>query len=136
MIQRIQSVYLLIVTIIGGVLPFMVSFYSVEGREVYAFHGEWQASVLLMVSAVWAFLTIFQYRDRKRQFVMNRLNILILLILLGVFVYRVLKSSGEGLLSEKGVGMLLPLFSIVFLFLANKAIKRDEELVKSADRLR
>ncbi|MFC2533146.1 MAG: DUF4293 family protein, partial [Capnocytophaga ochracea] len=26
--------------------------------------------------------------------------------------------------------------SIVFLFLANKAIRRDEKLVKSADRLR
>ncbi|OSS38566.1 hypothetical protein C723_2549 [Christiangramia flava JLT2011] len=39
-------------------------------------------------------------------------------------------------ISEKGIGMFLPIVSIVFLVLANKAIKRDEDLVKSVDRLR
>ncbi|MEM8927237.1 MAG: DUF4293 family protein, partial [Bacteroidota bacterium] len=38
--------------------------------------------------------------------------------------------------SEKGIGMLIPVFSIVFLVLANRAIKKDEDLVKSVDRLR
>ena len=38
--------------------------------------------------------------------------------------------------SEKGIGLILPIFSIVFLVLANKAIKKDEDLVKSVDRLR
>jgi hypothetical protein len=32
--------------------------------------------------------------------------------------------------------MFLPIVAIVFLALANKAIKKDEDLVKSADRLR
>jgi hypothetical protein len=32
--------------------------------------------------------------------------------------------------------MFLPIFSIVFLALANKAIKKDEDLVKSVDRIR
>ncbi|PCI34935.1 MAG: hypothetical protein COB60_05295, partial [Flavobacteriaceae bacterium] len=57
-------------------------------------------------------------------------------ILLGLFVYRSLNLSGEANVSEKGIGILLPIFSIVFLVLANKAIKKDEELVKSVDRLR
>jgi hypothetical protein len=39
-------------------------------------------------------------------------------------------------ISEKGIGMLIPVLSIVFLVLANKAVKKDEALVKSADRLR
>jgi len=58
------------------------------------------------------------------------------LILLGVFSWRVLQSSGENSFSEKGVQLVVPFISIVFLFLANKAIRRDEDLVKSADRLR
>jgi len=37
---------------------------------------------------------------------------------------------------EKGIGMLIPVFSIVFLVLSNRAIKKDEDLVKSVDRLR
>lgn len=57
-------------------------------------------------------------------------------ILLGVFSWRTLQSSGENSFSEKGVQLVVPFISIVFLFLANRAIRRDEELVKSADRLR
>jgi ABC-type polysaccharide transport system permease subunit len=58
------------------------------------------------------------------------------LILLGLFVYRSLNISGEQLVSEKGIGMFLPIVAIVLLVLANKAIKKDEDLVKSVDRLR
>jgi ABC-type polysaccharide transport system permease subunit len=59
------------------------------------------------------------------------------LILLGLFVYRSLNISGETVLvSEKGIGMFLPIVAIVLLVLANKAIKKDEDLVKSVDRLR
>ena len=53
-----------------------------------------------------------------------------------IILYRTLTASGETAISEKGVGMFLPIFSIVFLVLANKAIKKDEDLVKSVDRLR
>ena len=67
---------------------------------------------------------------------LGRLNMILNLILLGVFVYQSLNISGETLVSEKGIGMLLPIFSIVFLVLANRAIKKDEDLVKSVDRLR
>jgi ABC-type polysaccharide transport system permease subunit len=69
--------------------------------------------------------------------VLGRLNIILNLILLGLFVYRSLNLSGEtALVSEKGIGMFLPIISIVMLVLANKAIKKDEDLVKSVDRLR
>lgn len=67
---------------------------------------------------------------------LNRLNIIFNLTLLGVFVYRLLTLSGEAQVSEKGIGMFLPIISIVFLVMANKAIKKDEDLVKSVDRLR
>ena len=39
-------------------------------------------------------------------------------------------------LKSKGIGMLIPVFSIVFLVLANRAIQKDEALVKSVNRLR
>jgi hypothetical protein len=51
-------------------------------------------------------------------------------------VYLSQNLSGETLVSEKGIGMFLPIISIVFIALANKAIKKDEDLVKSVDRLR
>jgi hypothetical protein len=67
---------------------------------------------------------------------MARLTILINLILLGLLIYVSLTLPGEASVSEKGIGMFIPILAILLLVLANKAIKKDEDLVKSADRLR
>jgi len=137
MIQRIQSLYLLIAAIISGGLSFV--FYLWENvKEVLIFAKDNMLFLsLFMVSAALALITIFLFKNRQLQFVLGRVNIILNLILLGLFVYRSLSLSGEiSEISEKGIGMLLPVFSIVFLVLANKAIKKDEDLVKSVDRLR
>lgn len=135
MIQRIQSIYLLIIALINSILPnfFLTNFLHLPENSpmkstfFFAFIG----------IGLLAFVTIFMYKKRQNQFVFNRLNILLNLILLGVFAYLTLQnSSGENLFSEKGVLYFVPIISIVFLFLANKAIYRDEKLVKSVDRLR
>ncbi|TRZ44491.1 DUF4293 domain-containing protein [Robertkochia solimangrovi] len=137
MLQRIQSIYMFLVVILNGVLPFWVYLWTdALGEAVYA-DDDMVYSALFICSAVMAFLTIFLFKNRKRQFVLNRLNIILNFVLLGFFVYRSLILSGEtNAVSEKGIGMLLPIVSIVFLVLANKAIKKDEDLVKSVDRLR
>ncbi len=136
MIQRIQTVYLLIVIILAGVLPFWVNLWSnVDGNEIYA-QNELGISIAFYLSAVLALIAILLFKNRKNQFVVNRLNMILNLFLLGFFVYRSLNLSGGTLVSEKGIGMLIPVFSIVFLVLANRAIKKDEDLVKSVDRLR
>jgi hypothetical protein len=136
MIQRIQTVYLIFVALITGGLPFYVSLWTeTEGNTVYAANMMWLQLVFLVSSAL-AIITIFLFKNRKNQFILNRLNIILNLFLLGFFVYRSLSLSGETSVSEKGIGMLIPVFSIVFLVLANRAIKKDEDLVKSVDRLR
>jgi hypothetical protein len=123
MIQRIQTLYLLVVVIIAGIGLF--------------WNFEDTFSLIILVGVILlSFISIFSFRKRQNQFVINRINILCNLILLGVFSWRMLHSSGESLLSEKGVQLVVPIISIVFLYLANLAIHRDEELVKSADRLR
>jgi len=58
------------------------------------------------------------------------------LILLGLLLYQSLNLSGETLVSEKGIGLVLPIIVVLLLVMANKAIKKDEDLVKSVDRLR
>ena len=122
MIQRIQTVYMLI----AGVVAAMPILFSLD----------WLRTLLFAISAVVALYTIFKYKKRNLQQLLNWLNIVINFTLLGIFVYRMLNSSGEGIISEKSVRVFVPVLSIVFLFLANKAIRRDEKLVKSADRLR
>ncbi len=136
MIQRIQTVYLILVALLAGALPFYLSLWTgTGGNTIFAKDISWIAFVFGASSAM-AVVAIFLFKNRKNQFVFNRLNIILNLFLLGFFVYRSLNLSGETSVSEKGIGMLIPVFSIVFLVLANRAIKKDEDLVKSVDRLR
>lgn len=136
MIQRIQTLYLLVVGLLTGIAPFFLNLWvDVDGTAIYA-KNEVFLSIAFYVSAVMAVAAILMYKKRQNQFVINRLNIILNLFLLGFFVYRSLNLSGENTISEKGIGMLIPVFSIVFLVLANRAIKKDEDLVKSVDRLR
>ncbi len=136
MIQRIQTVYLLIVALLSGVLPFWLYLWSdADGNAIFASNEIWVSAAFYVV-AVLAIMAIVLFKNRQNQFVANRLNMILNLFLLGFFVYRSLNLSGETLVLEKGIGMLIPVFSIVFLVLANRAIKKDEDLVKSVDRLR
>ncbi len=91
---------------------------------------------MFLISAILAFVAIFLFKNRKLQFVIGRLTILINLILLGLLIYVSLTLPGEAAVSEKGIGMFVPILAVLLLVLANKAIKKDEDLVKSVDRLR
>ena len=137
MIQRIQTIYLIIALVVTGVLPFIFPIWTMsDGKEFY-FMGNQAYAFIFGLSTSLSLLSILFYKKRQHQFVLGRLNIILNLILLGLFVYRSLSLSGETVtVSEKGIGMFLPIISIVFLVLANKAIKKDEDLVKSVDRLR
>ena len=136
MIQRIQTIYLLLTFIITGVLLFFIPLWTSNTGKDFYFMQDQVYTVLLSLSTMLTIISIISYKKRQNQFVMGRLNIILNLILLGLFVYRSLNLSGETTVSEKGIGMFLPIVAIVLLVLANKAIKKDEDLVKSVDRLR
>lgn len=136
MIQRIQTIYLLISALIMGALYLWFPVITDTDGNVILDRSELVILIPVFLSIALAIISILNFKKRQMQFVLNRLNILLSFVLLGVFVYRSLTLSGETLVSEKGIGILLPIISIVFLVLANKAIKKDEDLVKSVDRLR
>jgi len=137
MIQRIQTIYLLLAFVVTGILPFLFPLWTMSDGTDYFFMQNQFYIILQGLSTTFTVLSIVSYKKRQNQFVIGRLNIILNLILLGLFVYRSLNVSGETVLvSEKGIGMFLPIVAIVLLVLANKAIKKDEDLVKSVDRLR
>ena len=137
MIQRIQTVYLLIALVILGALPYIFPLFTMSDGNEFRFMNDSFYTVLFGLSTTLTLISIMYFKKRQHQFVLNRLTIILNLILLGLFVYRSLNLSGEAVqVSEKGIGMFLPIVAIVLLVLANKAIKKDEDLVKSVDRLR
>ncbi len=141
MIQRIQSVYLLLNSIFGGLI-FVFYLWKTE-KKVYLLDLLSSNSLLLksipflfILTLIVPFVTIFLYKNRQLQIIAGRLTILMNLALLIVFSFLTLTSQKYVSISEKGVAMFLPILSLILILLANKAIKKDEKLVKSINRLR
>ena len=136
MIQRIQSLYLFISALLSALIPFFFPLWKDAKQVDVYFTSDIVYIMAFGISTTMALVSILLFKKRQNQFVLNRLNIILNFILIGLFVYRTLNLSGETSVSEKGIAMFVPLVSIVLLVLANKAIKKDEDLVKSVDRLR
>jgi hypothetical protein len=144
MIQRIQTLYLITAAIFSGGLIFVFNLWTENSGKVLSAPNLMNESSTLIktilfsyiLSSLLSIVTIFLFKNRQLQFVLGRVNMLINFYLLGVLIYLSLTLSGETAVSEKGIGMFMPIIVIVLLVVANKAIKKDEDLVKSVDRLR
>jgi len=147
MIQRIQTVYLLIVAgllIVSICLP-IGYFIDTTGEHPFkalgvevndTFQSTWGLVGILSLSVIVAVATIFLFRNRVLQIRMTIFNSLLLAgyYLVAVAFYLALKTDTN--LFRIGWALCLPLISIVLNLLAIRAIGRDEVMVKAADRLR
>ena len=129
MLQRIQTLYLLITFILLIISVYLGFYFDKNFLNTIPFIG-------FSVVAVIVLLNIFLFKNRKLQIKIDYLVILTILIISGLSLYQSGILSGENQFSKKDIGWLIPLISIVFLLTANKYIKRDEALVKSVDRIR
>ena len=129
MIQRIQTIFLLIVVIAQVVLHF-------QSLEVELFGSSYVVIALSLVSFLLAIISIFSYKKRVRQILLNNINIFINALLTGLLIYWLLNLSGGIDFPEKGIELAFPLISLFCLFMANIFIRKDEKLVKSVDRIR
>lgn len=143
MIQRVQSIYLLLAVVVAGILPIYLPLWGQADEMVYSLDLLTNEDLILKVipfgfigSSLLGLLGILLFKNRSKQITVNRLNIAVNFLLLGIMVYHLLNLPGEGLSSEKGIGVFIPIVVIVMVALANKGIIKDEKLVKSVDRLR
>lgn len=152
MIQRIQSVYLLLVTVLLVVALCMPvgQFIGADGVTAHVFkplgvtlsdgalQSTWGLFGILLFSALIAFCTIFLFRNRMMQVRMTIFSSLLLIgyyIAFCVFMF-VLKSDLDAITFQLGWALCLPLIAIILNYLAFRAIYKDELMVKAADRLR
>ena len=156
MIQRIQSLFLLgtlAACIACFFLPFwiytgpdyayQVSLFAVKlttnGNAQYLFVSTIPIIVIMSVSAILAIVSIFYYKNRLLQIKINTYNLFLTLIFIGtiyLWIPYMIEEKLPNATRSWQCGLILPLFSLIFLILANKFIKKDENLVRSADRLR
>ena len=135
MIQRIQSIYLFVVVLVNVVATFIFGDALNKTADLITkISFEFHIYFLIVVAlSLWGLLT---YKNRSFQLKTGRLNLILNFVALGFLAYWLLILPGEINFSEKGIALVIPVISIVFIILAQKAIKRDDELVKSADRFR
>lgn len=147
MIQRIQTIYLLVAIVliaITNLLP-LASFQLPTGEvvNVSVISGDHRDLTLpiLISSIVSVFLcgvSIFLYKNRKRQILFAYISLIPLLLIFGYFIgYSYGSGALAGHLSLVSVkGIILPIISVVLILLAVRKIKSDEKLVRSLDRIR
>ncbi|GAB4252452.1 MAG: DUF4293 domain-containing protein [Vicingaceae bacterium] len=157
MLQRIQTVYLGLVVILGFVFSFIpVLGFSYEGNQYFmnAYHtvlveengvkdifrnmGVGTLSGLVVLNSL---IVIFLYKKRQLQIKLCKLNILLLALeVAGIALYA---DAAKELIAIEGevetkmtFGIFIPVISLILTYLATRAIRKDEELVRAADRLR
>lgn len=152
MLQRIQTLYLFIAFLISFVLyiwPIAV-FKTIDAKVILFVKGlqdkggEVVANYYpyLILSGIISFLILFQilnFKKRIRQ--MQTGKVIIILILLwyvmgGVYVFNYFKTFDVFQYGRPLIAAFAPLLIILFVYLANKSIKKDENLVRSVDRIR
>jgi len=129
MIQRIQTIWTFL-AVLAAVFLF------ITGQDVIISESLPVLNVLCVILVLTGLLSVFSYKNRKRQILLNNISIIINVLLVGILIYWLLNLSGGIQIPEKGIEPIFPLIAIVCLFIANMYIKKDERLVKSVDRLR
>lgn len=95
--------------------------------------------VLAALISLLAALSLFSFKSRVKQMKFGFLNTLLIVILFALMFYQIMeadKMMSHPLYGEYRMGFFLPLFALGFNILANYYIKRDEDMVRSADRIR
>jgi len=150
MIQRIQSLYLLVGSIVqvlfatGTYYTFnaLESSYKVTGSGIYnnageKTEGDMKTLILGIGIAALSLITIFLFKNRQQQMKFARICALLTIaeIIFLVISYFNAKEIAESEISIGFASFILPTSTILFL-LAAKSIKKDDELVRSVDRIR
>ncbi len=162
MIQRIQSLYLALVVILSGLsfaFPlaefycsgFASTSYNLIPKEVSAdatFIPQttvaWSAIGFSVMIGVFSLIAIFMYKNRMKQIRVVASAFLLCVIYTGLLFLLIISAQADALAAQGvtvtkiiyGISSYLPIAQIVLLILAQQAIKKDEKLVRSSERLR
>lgn len=153
MIQRLQTIYLVLITILmiltffmplgvysDGNVSYLITIfgYNEVGSTAGISLCTWPLPILAGVTVLLAFSSIFLYKKRKVQIKLSNLSSLLIFLFYMAFIYYAYDFRGgaeEMNLSFKA-GLVFPIVSLLIYYAAIRKIKADEELVRSLDRLR
>jgi cytochrome bd-type quinol oxidase subunit 2 len=144
MIQRIQTVYLFLASICLALVYFFGLWncnINVEGNQITSSLKVAEHLPLLVLLAInfgLTLLSIFFFKNRRKQILYSFLSIATIIGFLCLCLYfiNLMKKKSELISSSYSLAILLPFLAIVLIVLAIWNIRKDEKLIKSLDRLR
>jgi len=155
MIQRIQSLFLLLIAVLSGLLltgsvlnfidktgsvikvTFTEVIKSTGGQGIEVIEKLLPFTILVIVIAIISLATIFLYKIRKFQLRLTFVLIILTATLLIAFVHVSLSVITKFETQfVPGFKMIIPVLMLILAFLAYRGIRKDDQLVKSYDRLR
>lgn len=159
MLQRIQTIFLLLAVVaisLTFILPLRIILFDGVPSAYYTNYGiafldaagtgmkTISGFVYIAAAAVLLMLlfTISQFKRRKFQLLLCKLLYVLLIVQIGLTIFlpgidaQKIKIAKVISLGSYEAGFFMPTVAIAFVFLAQWRIKKDEELVRSADRLR
>ena len=129
MIQRIQSLYLLVVILLSSLMLYL-SLVPSFGMELnswfYAYYGFYSIPLL-------ATICLFLYSKRKIQSILCFVLILFNLIVVQICGLKAFEGNTHTIVL---LALVASIVECILLFLARRAIDKDEKLVRSIDRIR
>jgi len=137
MIQRVQSL-LLVVVILCGVCLFLFPFAKYEGYPLLFLRNPIDITPIPnYLSVITALLALFMYSNRKLQIKLCYFIIIFnITLLLAIFFLTNQLYDHDFEKKTFLFSTYLPFVAIIMAFMASRYIKKDEELVRSADRIR
>ena len=162
MIQRIQSLFLLVAAIIPIVLLFLPFGYITTDGAQFIFNSVslkynipeghtivrvYYVALCLVICSALSLIALFSFKNRVRQTQIISITMIVYLVTLMLMLWicpdvifkKYFISRGmdfEFTFAYKVVLLILICVEAICLYLANRFIKKDEALVRSADRLR
>jgi glucan phosphoethanolaminetransferase (alkaline phosphatase superfamily) len=136
MIQRIQTVYLLLALIAMILTSFVFATWTTpDGMDFIAMEsrvllGAWLIAIVAIV------ISIISFKKRIVQMRINTFNMFFILLMSGVVIADIYPFFDLPENAQLYIGAFLPFAAIFFLSMANRGIRKDENLVRSLDRIR
>ena len=139
-IQRKQSLFLLIAAILMGIYAFMPQLINARGDVIMGgmcLEGlESIPFFLNCLIALLSFITIFKFKSQKFQKTLCIINILLILASLATMCSIAFLQENCDLLGSLTYYNVLPILAIIFLLLAHKGISHDRKLLRGSSRIR
>ena len=157
MIQRIQSIFLgiaslLVLTMLFGIAKYTTTDKQVtlnafgisenvlnpNGQESQQVLAAYPLLIIILVVGGLLIYGLFEFKNRKRQILLCNINNILIIVLIVTLAYynnKVSEMYSVGF-SLDNFKIAFPFLAMIFNMLAKNRIQKDEDLVKSADRIR